>query len=98
MKSKRNRDIHFTKKSVNNAISVLSKLFKPTTQAATNATRPRVSEVRVQRPRVDNSNNNNNNNNNDARPPRVLRPRQQVHTQNYLRGKKYIECLENLQG
>ena len=88
MKSKRNRDIPFTKKSINDAISVLSKLFQPTTQAATNATRPRVSEVRVQRPRVDDNNNNNNNNNNNARPPRVLRPQQQVHRQKYLRGTR----------
>ena len=83
MKSKRNRDIPFTKKSINDAINVLSRLFRPT-RAARNATRPRVLEERVPRPRVDN----NNNNNNDARPPRVLRPRQQVHTQNYYRGTK----------
>ena len=86
MKSKRNRDIPFTKKSINDAIGVLSRMFQPT-QAARNATRPRVLEERVPRPRVEN-NNNNNNNNNDARPPRVLRPQQQVHRQNYLRGTR----------
>ena len=59
MKSKQNRDIPFTDKSINNAIGVLSNLLKPTTRAATNTTRPRVSEAEVQRPRVDNNNNNN---------------------------------------
>ena len=61
MKAKRNRDISFTGKSINNAIGVLSNLLKPTAQAAVNttATCPRVSEVETQRPRVDNNNNNN---------------------------------------
>lgn len=90
MKSKRNRDIPFTKKSINDAIDVLSRLFR-STRTTRNATRPRVLEERVPRPRVDNNNNN-------ARPLRVLRPRQQVHTQNYLGEQKYTECLENLQG
>ena len=79
MKAKRNRDIPFTNNSINNAIGVLSNLLKPTTRAASNstATHPRVSEVGVQRPRVDNNNNNNslprvnNNTNNDVRLPRV---------------------------
>ena len=94
MKAKRNRDIPFTDKSINNAIGVLSNLLKPTTRAAVNntATRPRVSEVEAQRPRVDNNNNNNdvqpprvnNNTNNDVPPLRVLRPRAKVHQQNYL--------------
>ena len=68
MNAKRNRDIPFTDKSINNAIGVLSNLLKPTTQATgnTTTTRPRVSEVEAQRLRVDN-----NNNTNDAQPPRV---------------------------
>ena len=96
MKSKRNWDIPFTNKSINNAIGILSNLLKPTTQAAANntATHPRVSEVEVQRPRVDNNNNNNscprvnNNTNNDVPPPRVLRPRVKVHQQKYSRGTR----------
>ena len=62
MMLKQNRDIPFTDKSINNDIGILSNLLKPTTWAAANntATCPRVSEVEVQRPRVDNNNNNNN--------------------------------------
>ena len=61
MKAKRNRDIPFTDKSINNTIGVLSNLLKPTTRTTVNttATRPRVSEVEAQRPRVDNNNTNN---------------------------------------
>ena len=69
MKAKRNCDIPFTDKSINNTIGVLLDLLQPTTQATTSTvTRPRVAEGEAQRPRV---NNNNNNNNNDVRPPRV---------------------------
>ena len=98
MKAKRNRDIPFTDKSINNAIGVLLDLLKPTTQATVNttATRPRVSEVEAQRPRVDNNNNNNDvqpprvntNTNNDVSPPRVLRPRAKEHQQKYSRGTR----------
>ena len=99
MKSKQNQDIQFTNKSINNAIGVLFNLLKPTTQAApSTATRPRVAEAGVQRPRVDVNNNNNrcrrvnnnnnNNNNDDNRPPRVLQPRPKVHQQTYSQGMR----------
>ena len=60
MKAKRNRDIPFTDKIINNAIGVLLDLLQPTTQATTTntATRPRVSSREVQRSRVVNNNNN----------------------------------------
>ena len=68
MKAKRNRDIPFTDRSINNAIRVLSNLLKPTEQAATTSgvIRPRVAKDGVRIPRVDNNNNNNNTNNNSC--------------------------------
>ena len=77
--SQQNWDIPFTDKSISNAIGVLSNLLKPTARAAANNTaiHPRVSEVEVQRPKVDNNNNDNsrprrnNNTNNNVKPPRV---------------------------
>ena len=69
MKAKRNHDIPFTNKSINNAIGVLSIFLQPTTRATTTntATYPRVSDREVQRPKVVDNNNNTN-----VQPPRVL--------------------------
>ena len=59
-------------------------------RVATNntTTHPRVSEIEIQRPRVNNNTNNdvqpprvNNNTNNNIQPPRVLQPRAKVHQQ-----------------
>ena len=104
MKSKQNWDIPFTNNSTNNTIRVFSNLLNQQHQKLTNntPTHPRVSEVEVQSPRVDNNNNNNNNNNdndvqhqrlnnnttNDVRPPRLLRPRAKVYQQKYSKGKR----------
>ena len=92
MKAKRNHDIPFIDKSINNAIGVLLKLLQPTARVTTStATRPRVSNGDVQRSRAINNNNNNDvqlprvdyNNDNDVQSPRVLRPRAKIHQQKY---------------
>ena len=94
IKSKRNQNMPFTNKSIINTIWVLSNLLKPTTQVApSTVTRSRVSEAGLQRPRVDNNNNDNSrqrvdNTNDDIRPPRVLRPQQEVHQQKYSQGTR----------
>ena len=91
MKSKRNRDILFTDKSINNVIGVLSNLLNPTRTVPTSATLPRAAEANVRLPRVDVSNNDNRpprvNNNTDT-PARVLRPRLHLHLQKYSRGTR----------
>ena len=95
MQAKRNRDIPFTDKSINNAIGALSKLLQPTARATTStATRPRVSNCDVQRPRMVNNNSNievrsprvDTNNDKDVRSPRVLRPRVKISQQKSSRG------------
>ena len=59
IKSKRNQDFPFTNNSINKAFDVLSNLLKPRSLATTSAARLWVTEVEIQRPRVDDNKNNN---------------------------------------